>query len=243
MILELDMGNTRIKWRLLGEAGLVVQFGCASNMGQLLLVLQKAGWRIRACRVCAVRSVFSRKAEYSSLLKTVVQGQVLFAESSASLAGVTNAYPEPKQLGIDRWLAMVAGYQRLSAACVVIDAGTALTVDYVQDDGKHLGGMIAPGVTLLARSLGAATGLPVGAQSFVTGPQTDTVGCLSAGVGHMLGGFLATMQDNAKSLLGDNVQFLLAGGDAGLVKTFFEGAQLVDDLVFTGLALACPIEE
>lgn len=243
MILELDIGNSRIKWRLLDRSGLVVQTGCADHIEQLLTVLQEADWSIRACRVCVVRSAVGSKAEHSRLLQTVVQGQILFAESSACLAGVINGYPHPAQLGIDRWLAVVAGYRQLSAACVVIDAGTAITVDYVRNGGQHLGGMIAPGVSLLEKSLGDATGLPVGARSFMEGPQIDTVGCLSTGVGYMVRGFLSAVQHNAELLLGDDVQFLLAGGDALLIKPFFESARLADDLVFKGLALACPIEE
>lgn len=59
----------------------------------------------------------------------------------------------------------------------------------------------------------------------------------------MVRGFLSAVQHNAELLLGDDVQFLLAGGDALLIKPFFESARLADDLVFKGLALACPIEE
>lgn len=241
MILELDIGNSQIKWRALDLAGRVVRLAHAQSFAHLLLQLAETGWSFHACRVCAVRSAVAARTEQIGQLQLFVQGQILFAESTNYLAGVRNGYPEPGQLGVDRWLAAVAGYNRVVRACVIIDAGTAITVDYVRADGQHLGGMIAPGFTQFESFLGKATGLSVDQREFRLGPQTSTAGCLSAGVSHMVQGFLESVESNARQVLGHDVAILLAGGDALLVRQHLDNADIVSDLVFTGLALACPL--
>lgn len=59
---------------------------------------------------------------------------------------LTNGYREPQQLGVDRWLAMVAAWRRLQSAFCLIDCGTAVTLDFVDAAGQHQGGNILPGL-------------------------------------------------------------------------------------------------
>jgi type III pantothenate kinase len=71
--------------------------------------------------------------------------------------GVTSAYRDAGQLGTDRWASLIAAYD---AACVnqlVVNAGTALTVDALRADGHFTGGLIVPGPALMRRSLGGGT--------------------------------------------------------------------------------------
>ncbi|NRA61882.1 MAG: type III pantothenate kinase [Psychrobium sp.] len=80
--------------------------------------------------------------------------------SSPSYAfGVTNSYDFPKKLGIDRWLAFLAAYKDANGPVVVIDIGTAMTVDLVDGSGKHLGGWISPGFRLMNLALTEHTAL------------------------------------------------------------------------------------
>ena len=67
--------------------------------------------------------------------------------------GVKNAYSEYQYLGIDRWLTLVAIHQELKKPTVIVDIGTALTFDVLTEDGKHLGGWIAPGYQLMMQSV------------------------------------------------------------------------------------------
>ncbi|MEJ2766682.1 type III pantothenate kinase [Photobacterium sp. MCCC 1A19761] len=67
--------------------------------------------------------------------------------------GVKNAYAEYQYLGVDRWLTLVAIHQEFKVPTVIIDIGTALTFDVLSEDGKHLGGWIAPGYQLMMKSV------------------------------------------------------------------------------------------
>src|SRR3546814_17254315 len=68
-----------------------------------------------------------------------------FARSSAGWHGLRNAYREPERLGVDRWLAMIAAWHTHRGAACIANAGTALTVDVIDAQGQHLGGIIAAG--------------------------------------------------------------------------------------------------
>ena len=80
-----------------------------------------------------------------------------YAESLPALAGVTNGYREPARLGVDRWLALLAAWQELHAGAILVSAGTALTIDVLQDNGQHGGGYIVPGLRLMRDALIAGT--------------------------------------------------------------------------------------
>ena len=70
-----------------------------------------------------------------------------------SAGGIRNAYPEPAKLGVDRWLAMLGGHALERGAVCVVSVGTAMTIDGVDADGRHLGGVIVPGPDLMVGSL------------------------------------------------------------------------------------------
>ncbi len=70
-------------------------------------------------------------------------------EAESNGFGVTNSYERPEELGVDRWLAMIGAYNEQPKATLIIDAGTAITVDWLDESGHHLGGWIVPGVDLM----------------------------------------------------------------------------------------------
>jgi len=70
---------------------------------------------------------------------------------------VATAVEEPERVGTDRLLAALAAYRRTGGACIVVDAGTAVTVDAVDERGVFLGGAILPGLGLMARALAEGT--------------------------------------------------------------------------------------
>ena len=82
---------------------------------------------------------------------------VHFASTSRSSLGLTNAYTQPRRMGVDRWVAMIAAWRELESACLVVDAGTAVTLDAIDANGQHLGGQILPGVGLMAHTLAERT--------------------------------------------------------------------------------------
>lgn len=133
--------------------------------------------------------------------------------TETSAAGVRCAYSDPSRLGVDRWLAVIAAYEPGSPA-VVIDAGTAITIDAVDATGQHLGGLIMPGVGLMRRALYANTDrIPDEGETDVELLGQDTRAAVSGGSVHAAAGFIERV---AGRLLrrDDSMRCLITGGDA-----------------------------
>ena len=75
------------------------------------------------------------------------------ARVSQDAGAITCAYDDPQTLGVDRWLAMLAAYSQFNEALLVVDAGSAITMDLLGPEGQHLGGYIAPGLRLMHDAL------------------------------------------------------------------------------------------
>jgi type III pantothenate kinase len=153
MILELDCGNSFIKWRVIEAQGSsLVAEGIADSDRSLLTALQELQLSLRHCRLVSVRS----EDETESLVRQLADRYGIApvcAVPMRTLAGVSNGYEEYQRLGLDRWLALVGGFHLAQGNCVVIDAGTAVTSDLVSAEGRHLGGFICPGLSLMRSPL------------------------------------------------------------------------------------------
>lgn len=79
--------------------------------------------------------------------------EAAMAQSTAAACGITNSYAQPATMGVDRWMAMIGARARASRAYCVADLGTATTLDAVDATGRHLGGLIVPGASLMAQSI------------------------------------------------------------------------------------------
>jgi type III pantothenate kinase len=244
MILELDCGNSFIKWRLLCKDS-VARAGIVSGVQDVLAELAGAGIvDITHCRLVSVRSDVETQ-EIVDRLSQKLQIGVARAQSSRYLAGVTNAYEEYGRLGLDRWLAIVGAFSLCCGACMVIDVGTAVTVDLVAADGRHLGGYIAPGMALLRGQLLSHTRRiqydPEEARLALsdTRPGSSTAEAVERGCLLMLRSYISSQQIQAHHLLDGPFRTYLTGGDALLVGDL-SSVSTVPDLVFRGLALACP---
>lgn len=246
MILELDCGNTLIKWRLLAD-DLAVAGGVVDSDQALLQAVLGQDVRLRACRLVSVRS----DDETTSLMASLEMAFAvvcLCAGPATELAGVRNGYEQYERLGLDRWLAVVGAYQLSRRACLVIDLGTAVTSDFVSAEGQHLGGFICPGVPLMRTQLRTHTrrtryDSDEAAQALRGfSPGRSTAEAVERGCLLMLRGFVSGQLAVAAECLGDSFDVFLTGGDAALVADEIPGAQVVPDLVFVGLAIACPVD-
>jgi type III pantothenate kinase len=163
------------------------------------------------------------------------------------LAGVRNGYEQYERLGLDRWLALVGAYQQVRQACLVLDLGTAVTSDFVDADGRHLGGFICPGVPLMRNQLRTHTRRTryddrLAKQAIQSlAPGRSTAEAVERGCSLMLQGFVRTQLDMARDYWGGRFVVFLTGGDASLVVNMLPDARVVPDLVFIGLAIACPL--
>lgn len=150
--LQLDVGNSSAKWRLMRhgkvesrgrylpdeESGRVKLLSCAEQLEQV--------W------VASVASA-ERNADLAELLTQHWGVTAWFPTTAARTGALSNSYAQPERMGVDRWLAMLGAQRRLSGRFAVIDAGSALTVDIVDESGLHEGGYIIPGPALMEKAL------------------------------------------------------------------------------------------
>lgn len=246
MKLLVDLGNSRVKWAWL-EGGVLADDGTAVHgrrpLDGLPPVLQAARYRPEEILVASVAAP-ALASSLNHALQARFAVPIRLAATEESALGVRNGYVQPGQLGVDRWLAMLAAFaQRRTAVCVV-DAGTAMTVDVVAADGAHQGGFIVPGLALMREVLlGRTGGIAPAAATLVAGPDArflgrDTEGCISRG-----GLFAAAclVEGCMKALPAGGMEgahLVLTGGDAGVLATALDRpAEIRPLLVLEGLAI------
>lgn len=161
--------------------------------------------------------------------------------SSRQEAGVQNAYEHPHTLGSDRWAAMIAAYAEAKAAVCVVDAGTALTIDVIDPVGKHVGGMILPGLMAMQAALFGPTALPpMNIESVPMGQLlgTTTHDCIGLGIQHAVAALFVRLFTQLKQDFGREPRCYLTGGDAPVAATLLPVTPRMDPyLVLKGLAL------
>ncbi|MGE7994399.1 pantothenate kinase [Pseudomonas sp. NPDC089554] len=248
MILELDCGNSFIKWRVIHAADATIVGGGFVDSDQALLVQVAA---LHAARLSGARMVSVRSEEETeslcSLLKDAFGVEVRVARPVTEMAGVRNGYEDHQRLGMDRWLAALGAFHLAKGACLVMDFGTAAKADFVAPDGQHLGGYICPGMPLMRSQLRTHTRRirydDASAERALSSlaPGRSTVEAVERGCVLMLQGFARTQIEQARALWGDDFRVFLTGGDAPLVQVAAPTARIVPDLVFVGLAMACPL--
>lgn len=157
-------------------------------------------------------------------------------KSEATAFSVTNSYQTPEKLGVDRWLAILgAATLFANTELLIVDAGTALTIDWLNATQQHEGGWIVPGLRLQKKALLANTArvlIQQGTESLLV-PGMDTDSCVENGALAAICGTirLAWQLKPAKYLL-------LTGGDAALLTRFLTDLPVYHDplLVFRGVA-------
>lgn len=249
MIVELDCGNSFIKWRIItGLSACIVSTGIVESDEELISELEYQQGRnsLRHCRLVSVRSD-EETSRLCALLAQRLGLELYCAQPARYMAGVHNGYIEFRSLGLDRWLAVIGAFNLAGKACLVLDLGTAITSDLVSVNGEHKGGYICPGLSLLHSQLRNHTRrirydedtAEVALKNMEPGRTTAEAverGCLL-----MLQGFVAMQVELASEYLGEDFEVFLTGGDAALVKGMLPNARFVPDLIFVGLAIACPI--
>lgn len=253
MDLLIDMGNSRLKWASSTGYGTASDFTKSGHIiaGQPLLnsqINRQAlidAWKvIPPPQRIAVSCVGSNRL--LELVKSVafelwLDIDIIVAKSQAQGLGVTNAYQQPEKLGVDRWLSIIAAWRQYRKPVCIVDCGTAITVDLIDADGKHQGGLISPGLVLMKKSLGLGTdALPYSEASYTPGPASFTEaaiysGTLAAAVG---------LVEHVLAKQPGNTQLILTGGDAGLIAGQLDTAFIVEpDLVLRGLGYVLDEDE
>lgn len=250
MKLYVDLGNSRTKWCL--DNGDSSHYGVCLNGDWTALKAAVNHQPVNALTVIIAASVAGAEVEarFSQWCENSFKKSPTFARVEKTLVGVTTCYEDLSHLGVDRWLAMVAAYYEYKSACIVISAGTALTIDYISPDGRHLGGAIAPGLQMMRKALFSGTS-QVKLES-LTLPRTwmpgcDTVPCVNAGVAGAVEGLLAKALSHVPadcysecndSASGQPCQVFLTGGDRDVIAPWCGNQVLIrEHLVLQGLKL------
>lgn len=251
MTVLVDVGNTRIKWATLAN-GRLVRHGSAVHRESVdAAIAAFAATLPPQPRIIAANVAGERVAERLRALAAMRPGASLdLVATSAERFGVRCAYAEPSRLGVDRWVAVLAAYHGARGAACAIDAGTAVTFDAVDAAGAHLGGLIFPGVRLLATALDRNTSdigrTPAAAAAArgldLLGRNTDDA------VGHAAWLALSAALDRAvvtvERALGTRPVVYLTGGDAEALRDWLETrTELRADLVLEGLGLFADAQE
>lgn len=165
-----------------------------------------------------------------------------FVTATAAAGGVQNAYPQPMKLGVDRWLAMIGAHASERSAVCVVSVGTATTIDGVEAQGRHLGGVIVPGPELMVSSLLQNTSdIARRAEQGTTSDgffADNTLGAIRQGAEHAAAALVERAVATMHRQLNETPKLFLTGGaSARLEKSLALPRRLVPDLVLKGLAV------
>jgi len=244
MILLVDIGNSRVKWAT-HEGGEIGPQSAAEYADWSIDDWHRELFtdaRVRRVVVATVAGEATAQAVREAASRTP-GCDVTLATTAREAAGVRNAYPEPALLGVDRWLAVIAGHHLTRSACCVVDVGTAATIDAVTRDGEHLGGFIVPGPRLMAASLLQGTSDLFAHASASTGDArllfaTNTRDAIERGCRIALAALADRAVDDLGRQSGAPPVLLFTGGAAALVVPHVRTpTRIVPDLVLRGLAI------
>lgn len=235
----LDCGNSQIKAQYLESGRLRASFACAYKTGWSSRL---ANWLLaHPCMRAYLCSVLdsTRQAELDTCLADRFGSGVARFRSETHALGVTNGYDDPGRLGADRWMALLAAAAMVDTDCIVIDAGSAITVDLLRADGQHLGGAILPGFNTSIetfRRIFSHVDFNHGAIG-----ETDLPGCsteTAIRIDYKLTSIetLPALVNRWMQIFDNEAELLLAGGDAARVQSLLDSTgRLVPDLVFRGM--------
>jgi len=244
LILAIDAGNSRTKWAVFDEAG-ELQTQAAISNSELHDFAAPEAWQ--PCTRAVISNVAGEEME-QNLTSLLLQRNISMSwvKASAQACGVINSYEFPERLGTDRWAALIAAWQQFRAPCVVVNAGTALTVDALGVDengqGIFFGGLIVPGLRLMQQSLvGAAAGIKEAGGSLQYFPTT-TENAIHTGALSAMAGAVNSMLVKLELHTGQSPHCIVSGGDAALLQEMLvhyrvEKIVMAENLVLQGLLL------
>ncbi len=241
--LLLDAGNSALKWALVDErapqwstparpdapAGAThgalayqdADFG-ARLAQEILQALARSAASVDACSLvlgCAVAASSTLEAIGRAVARAC-RREPTWASAEAGFdhdgIWIRNAYADPQRLGADRWHALIGARARVrQGAIAVVNAGTATTVDGLDETGNFIGGVIAPGLSLMRASLAAGTArLPVAEGHYAAHPA-NTDDAIRTGILEAQLGLIERRVQRIREIAGGALHLVLSGGAAG----------------------------
>ena len=229
MELLIDVGNSRCKYACVEDHRIKLRGALAlSHLDEMSGVVQRCGTAMP--EVAYMISVASRGTN-SSVADAVVQhfGHTpILLDKKMPVCGLKSDY-EATQLGIDRVAVMVAAWQRLKQACIVVDFGTAVTIDLIDDEGVHKGGVILPSNTLMRSSLSQGTAQLNYFDDTSRLPRvlaTNTEDAIASGCRLMLTTSVSHIVQQMRAQFTHDIPVLATGGDVCLLNQTTESTSL-----------------
>lgn len=245
MKLLIDAGNSRVKWCWFDGEDLPLVYECAeyddlhSEGAGLFQVDGPDADEVLICNVGGVAL-----AESFRLMFANWHLSPRFVRSTRRCGDVVNAYKCPQQLGADRWMALLGAWSIRRDAVCIVDCGTAVTIDVLDDEGRHLGGMIVPGIELMQDALRDETdGISpddVGRDDGGSGLlAADTGNAIEAGTLYALVALIDRVRLDIATELGVDLPLLVSGGDAELMQPLLSCDSTYEPmLIFQGMLVA-----
>ncbi|MCP4333567.1 MAG: type III pantothenate kinase [Gammaproteobacteria bacterium] len=235
----LDCGNSSLKAQSWEAGRLQASYACSYQSRWTHNLLR---WlQTQNATHCYLASVLdaTRQTQLEQCLNRIFSNPVVRFVSEKQALGVINAYQQPERLGVDRWLALLACAEIATADAIVIDAGSAITLDLLRADGQHLGGAILPGVnTSIDQFKRIFSHIDFNHPAIV---ETADPGCSTEAAIHIdypqsSIELIPELVNRWTPLFENEVTLLLAGGDAARVQRVLGQRGIIrPDLVFRGM--------
>lgn len=239
MTILVDAGNSRVKWAQCVGEEMHIGEPFATDSGALAAELQ-ARWSALPPQPVYLSNVAGLDWErrFVDWVRQVWRAEVHVARTSRDAFGILNAYEQPEKLGVDRWVGLIGARARFGLPVCLVDCGTAITVDLVDREGRHRGGLIAPGLALMVGALrGRVPGIDGGVDSVECFWGCNTAHGLANGVREMALGLIERAIRGARITLGMEPTLVLTGGDAERLAAHLDiRHRHAPDVVLRGLA-------
>jgi type III pantothenate kinase len=234
-----DVGNSRIKWGRCraGQVQEVVALPAAEAAWQA----QLAAWSAESLTCWVLTGVHPpRRQQLADWLQR--QGRQVHLLTQVQQLPLVVRLPEPERVGFDRLLNAVAANSRRPAgwSAALVDAGSAVTVDYLDPEGAFCGGAILPGLRLMARVLHEQTALLplVDVRSPGPAPAPSTRAALETGIFWAVAGGIDALLRQYRQQAKDRLIVFLTGGDAPLLAPYLGPCHLWPEMTLQGICLA-----
>ena len=236
-ILAIDSGNSFVKWGLFNH-------GCCLKLGKIQYDnIQNIKYYFKDLQApeSIIISHVARAATKNQICEQISRWPVKphWIRSRAFQCGVFNSYSNPTQLGCDRWASLIAAWEMQRQACLVINIGTAVTIDALSESGEFLGGIILPGFHLMLNSLQRDTQLFNASMSTYEEFPNSTNSAIQSGMIHAVIGAIERMYNLLSMKINHPVKAsIISGGGVSLLSPFIKiPIKTIDNLVLKGLIL------